>query len=394
MRIEQNQDGKWCLYDGEMKLGEYDTEEEAVAAMNAQPQYDMADATLLAGADLKDLVAAGLSGEKEIQLAMPGHYIQNGREFDITAQDFADAERNFAAAQNPLAVDYEHNTFVKGAEAPAAGWIKKIVNRGEKGLYAVVAWTERAAGQIRAGEYKFISPVFFFNAVDSKSGKKIGTLLGPAGLTNFPLIQGMEPLTAKRVATKTKENSMNEFLNKLFLALGIEAGEDVSEESAIELIKAKMTADPPRRPRTVVPASILEVLELKDGASESEARGAIMALKFPADTVPRERYEDLEESLRARDIEQMVDRACRPGGDEMECKLYPHEREWAIGEARKDFEAMKAFIRRRPKILSLMAKLPSGKKDPARIDAQQEAINRQMGVSREVFLKHNGAASN
>ena len=182
-------------------------------------------------------------------------------------------------------------------------------------------------------------------------------------------------------------------LLKILLALGIDAGdEELTDEKVVEIIKAKMVqADPPKRPKTAVPSAILEMLALKEDATESDARAAIMVLKYPPEHVPRERYEGLEQQLHDRDVKDLIDTACRPGEGEMECKLYPHEREWAMGEAQKDFAMMKTFIARRPKILSLMAKLPSGKKDSAHIDETTAAIMKQMGVSRETFIKYNTA---
>jgi phage I-like protein len=233
--------------------------------------------------------------------------------------------------------------------------------------------------------------VLFFNARDTKTGKSIGTLLGPPALTNFPLIQGMEPLTAKKIDLNKKENKpMGEFLKKLFAALGIEAADDVGEDKAIELIKAKAAPpEPPPRPKVAVPVAILKALDLSEEATEDESVGVIMALKFPSDRIPVERYRDLEEQLHERDLLDLIDKACRPGDSDMECKLYPHERDWALAEARKNFPAMQTFIKHRPKVLALMAKLPTGKKDELRIDDLQADINRQVGVSREVFLKYN-----
>jgi len=216
-------------------------------------------------------------------------------------------------------------------------------------------------------------------------------ILGEATMRKFGLKIDLERSIIYS-AMRTEEKPMKEFLAKLFAALGIESADDIEESKAIELIvAAKAKEEPPDRPKIAVPLSLLKVLDLKEDASESEARGAIMALKFPSDRVPVERYRGLEEKLHEHDVLALIDKACGAGDGDMEGKLYPHERDWALTEARKDFETMSAFIRHRPRVLSIMSKLPSGKKDPAHIDAAQEAINRQMGVSKETFVKYNAA---
>jgi len=218
-------------------------------------------------------------------------------------------------------------------------------------------------------------------------------ILGEATMRKFGLKIDLERSIIYS-AMRTEEKPMKEFLHKLLLALAIEAADDITEDAAIALIKAKMAQpEPPKRPKTVVPASILEVLQLGEEATESEARGAIMALKFPADVVPRESYERLETTLQQRDIVDLIDRACRPGSGEMEGKLYPHEREWALGEATRDYAAMSECIKRRHHVLSIMGKLPGKKDDPLVIDELQAKINKQLEVSPEMFRKHNARAN-
>ena len=369
-----------------------------------------AQATFLAGIDLKDLVTADLASETEVQIAVPGHYIQGTKEFDITIEDFADAARNFSAAENPLPVDYEHNTFVKGAEAPAAGWVKKVVDRGAQGLYAVIAWTQNAANRIRSGEYKFVSPVFFFNARDTKTGAPIGTLLGPPALTNFPLIQGMMPVTARlqaatedgrretghrssvlgqsqKIGTNKEENIS---MWKKFLAtIGISVAEDVTEEKAVELVKAKMTPVAGLR-SPVATVAVLATLDLPETASEDEVKGKILALKYPVNMVPSEQLVRLQEATKRQGIEDLIDKAIAADG-----KMYPHERDWALHADREwnkenNPALFKAFMAGRPKIMPIGDKLPDKKEDKGvAIDDIQAQVNKQMGVSAELFAKYN-----
>jgi len=95
-----------------------------------------------------------------------------------------------------LVIDYERQT--EGGEfaspdglAPAAGWIKRLVNKGKGGLWAAVEWTDRAKRHIAAGEYRYFSPVFCV----SRDSRKIARILQCA-LTNTPEAYGLKPLVA------------------------------------------------------------------------------------------------------------------------------------------------------------------------------------------------------
>lgn len=98
---------------------------------------------------------------------------------------------SFNRRGNEMVVDYEHQTL-KNDKAPAAGWIKKLVNRGKQGLWAVVDWTVTATDFLKNREYRYFSPVFNVR----KSDKKIINLFNVA-LTNSPMLNNLQPIIAK-----------------------------------------------------------------------------------------------------------------------------------------------------------------------------------------------------
>jgi len=117
--------------------------------------------------------------------------------FTITDQDLETMVANFKAhrpkAPTELAVDYEHMSAIGNQVAPAAGWVKGVEHTpGE--LWATVAWTDKAAGHIRAKEYRFISPEWHMQYKDKESGEDIGACLLSMALTNRPFIEGMQPV--------------------------------------------------------------------------------------------------------------------------------------------------------------------------------------------------------
>lgn len=89
----------------------------------------------------------------------------------------------FQGRAAPLVIDWEHASEHRaphGLDAPAAGWIDTVEVRPD-GLWGHVEWTERAAQQIQAREYRFLSPVFQYEKASSRIVR-----LTSAGLTNQP----------------------------------------------------------------------------------------------------------------------------------------------------------------------------------------------------------------
>ena len=162
------------------------------------------------------LTGAAFIGGKtaEIQLT-PGQDFtpSDGREMSVPAWriNAAIATRvieRFSKRQNPAVLDYEHQTLRKesnGQLAPAAGWLRSLQWREGSGLWATVELTERAADFIRQGEYKFISPVF---AYDASTGEVLAITM--AAITNNPAIDGMEPLALRAAASAGFIDGLNQ----------------------------------------------------------------------------------------------------------------------------------------------------------------------------------------
>ncbi len=118
-----------------------------------------------------------------VELLPMGPFIKgvDGREWQLT--DPATVVAAFDARHLPLAVDWEHATEHRapvGLDAPAAGWIDQLEARNGA-IWGHVAWTEKAAAQIAAREYRFLSPVFTYRTDDRSIAE-----LTSVGLTNSP----------------------------------------------------------------------------------------------------------------------------------------------------------------------------------------------------------------
>jgi len=109
----------------------------------------------------------------------------------VDEESIASVIANFARRGNDMVIDYEHQTL-KDVQAPAAGWIKRLVDKGREGIWAVVEWTERAKEYLKNREYRYFSPVFWV----AKEGRRVVRIENVA-LTNLPKINQLRPIVAK-----------------------------------------------------------------------------------------------------------------------------------------------------------------------------------------------------
>lgn len=107
------------------------------------------------------------------------------------------------AGKDDMVIDYEHQTLLtkqNGQPAPAAGWFNQVIWRDGLGLFAInVSWTDKAKAMIASREYRFISPVFSFNAVTGAVERLFGM-----GLTNNPGLSGLTDLS--KVVANTRQS--------------------------------------------------------------------------------------------------------------------------------------------------------------------------------------------
>ncbi len=150
----------------------------------------------------------------EIQILPLGTISHPEGTFKVTPESVEDCIRQFKSKTNDLVVDYEHQTHA-GKEAPAAGWIKELHNRGAKGLWATVEWTNRATERLKNGEYRYLSPVVLANKVTGQ----FRTLVS-AALTNYPQIDGMKPILNKSILQFKASNEVDLYVPKTSIVLG------------------------------------------------------------------------------------------------------------------------------------------------------------------------------
>jgi len=142
---------------------------------------------------------------------------------------------DFERRGNDMVIDYEHQTL-KDVQAPAAGWVKRLINRGTEGLWVIVEWTKQAKEYLENREYRYFSPVFWV----SDNGRKIVKIENVA-LTNYPRINNLRPIMAKM--SLEEERQARENRSKKY-KIGIKEGGHVTKPGEWESVPDDEWLDP------------------------------------------------------------------------------------------------------------------------------------------------------
>ncbi|WP_169753728.1 phage protease [Campylobacter curvus] len=208
--------------------------------------------------------------EHEILLAVTGEW--NGHHsgaFRVDKLDIQRMKENFDSRKIDLVVDYEHQSLW-GGEAPAAGWITEVWSaKDDSELWGKVKWTDRALEYIKNEEYRYLSPVFNFSAVDQKTGANIGVRLESVALTNTPFLDELgEVKINKNFNQLIKEQNMAE-KNPNMQPEGQGADNSAQYEAQIAELKNQLNA------------SQTELESLRTQIAEAKVEAAIVANKIP-----------------------------------------------------------------------------------------------------------------
>ena len=138
--------------------------------------------------------------------------------------------------------DFHHATDAFAADvavqgAPAQGWVLDLdIRTGADGtvqLWALTRWLSTAAQYIRDGAYKWASVSCFLNAIDPKTGKRVGATITSVAITNTPFIQGMQQLAASRLNGWVEAATTPlDAVGKLKELLGLKETDDVGQVMA------------------------------------------------------------------------------------------------------------------------------------------------------------------
>ncbi|MEN4243883.1 phage protease [Serratia marcescens] len=281
-----------------------------------------------------------------------------------------------AAQRNtPYCFDYEHQTLhskTNGKPNPAAGWFSRLEWVEGKGLFAVdVEWTEAARAMIEAKEYRFISPLFNYDAQGN-----VKHFIN-AALTNTPALDDMEALLAAASQQLTGENTVDELLEQLrwMLNLPLSSTED---DIKIELQKLiDRLSD--NQGTAAASVNLLELLTQKDeriAALSAQAPSVPDPAKFvPVSvlTAVQQQLADLSQKVTGGEVNGLIQAALSDG------RLLPDMQEWAKSLGNKDIDSLKSYLDKAPKVAALNAMQTGGKSptdvlDKSGLDADALAV--------------------
>ena len=309
----------------------------------------------------KDAVLGDDSSTSWIQISESGSWAgHDAGEFTLGRAEFSSAIDAFLAQKNPIVVDYEHSSTALAPEgAPAAGWILDLEARGDEEkeeLWAFVEWTEKAADRIRAKEYRFVSPVWMFDAPHRVSGEELLAELHSLALTNTPFLDGMAPVELSRL-----RGAQNQELRNMVTELqeeSPEVGEAPEEEGApgleavAEMLLAGLELEDPMDLLGMVESNLEALLSVLVGEPSEEeeseqAEGAELALD-----VALSRNAELEQRVTdlAAEIERFHQVEAEAEADEaIACgRASSEQRDSLVKLYRTDRELFESLVSARP----------------------------------------------
>ncbi len=345
---------------------------------------DMAKTLLIAfAAPIVALTPADAGEGHWVQLCPAGSFkARDGRGpfeagFGDALQAIIDRSKEIAGLTE-LVIDYDHQSVFGardgvGGTAKAAGWVKEMQVRAN-GIWGRVEWTPAASEAIKAGEYRYLSPVLLQNRTD---GRVLAIRM--AALTNTPALDLAEVAASAAFSVETSEEgaSMDKILAALGLAQG--SGED-AVLSAITKLQASSTA-------VALAAGVAA-----DATSDQviAAFNAKMTRPDPAQFVPLSALTELQNevkvlqtALSADKAGAAVDKAIKDG------KLAPALKDWGMSLASQDLAKFEAFAAGAP-VLTAQQTTPARKRqegDAPALDESQAAVAAALGIDPKTYAE-------
>nr|DAE96189.1 MAG TPA: hypothetical protein [Caudoviricetes sp.] len=300
--------------------------------------------------------------------------------------------RQIAAALNQrsidLVVDYEHATLKaqeSGDPAPASGWLKPAGFQYIDGVglcSTLFEWTEKAKGYIEAKEYKYTSPVFFYN----KAGEVLG--LHSFALTNTP---NLDILPEARLAAAAQDflsqqfdedSTMKEFLELMRKKLGLP--ETATEEELLTAANSAFAKMDGAFGTTLATDQTLTVAI--DKAVEVKTAANSQTTIDPTKYVPMAVYQEAVANANnaaanaaTKEIEDLITAACSDGRLTGKATI-----DWVKEQAKTNPEFAKSHIESLPKIAALSQKQTTTvdiNKQTPQTDPLKDDVFSMLGVS-------------
>ncbi|MCH7357443.1 phage protease [Acinetobacter sp. NIPH 1958] len=298
--------------------------------------------------------------------------------------------RQIVAALNQrnidMVIDYEHATLksqVSGEPAPAAGWLKSENFRYIDGVgicSAKFEWLDKAKGYIESGEYKYLSPVLFYN--------KLGEILAliNVALTNTPALDQLPEAKLAAAAQEyfaqnNEDLIMNEFLKLMLQKLGL--AETASEQEVLAAANSVFTKIDGAFGTTVstdqtLAAAIDKAIEVKAAANSQ-----VDPTQYVPIAVYREAVTEAGKAVvgaKTKEIDDLIVAACSDGRLTGQATIA-----WYKEQAKTNPDFVKAQIEELPKIAALTQRQTEqtnlgGNHQPKTVDDIDQQVSAQLGL--------------
>ena len=304
-------------------------------------------------------------------------------------QSVISATRAYHGPQD-IVIDYDHQSDYAavpgvGGQAPAAGWIDDLEARAD-GLWGRVEWTPAATEKLAAREYRYLSPVFTYDAAGNVQ------MILRAGLTNSPALD----IKAVASANATTEEDPDMDLAHLRKLLGLaDKADETAIMSAIEKLQGDHDTLASDRKALLEAAGLKGDTKAADAATAIKTAVASAAAKEeapdPAKFVPASAVADLLKEVNALKAGRAQDQAEVAVASAIESgKLVPALKDWALDLAARDQKAFEAYLGAAPAIMTAGATLTAqpGKDNEHGLTADELSICSAMGLDPKAFAEN------
>lgn len=301
-----------------------------------------------------------------------------------------------ATRSTDIVIDYEHQTLLaeqNGKPAPASGWVDpKSLEWRDDGLYGRVDWKAAAAKAIGDDEYRYLSPVFPY---DANTGEVLDLL--HLALTNSPAIDdAIAVLAAARMSAMPEINEEDSPVKReqLINTLGLAAdATDADIEAALAALKAGNAELAALREGLGVAAdgNAVEVVAVLKGKAAKAAQPDMSQF------VPKAVFDETQTqlaALKAGGDKAEVDRLIKEGLDDGRI-AGKATAEWLREQG---LAVLKAHLQDSPSIAALKSsqtqgKKPEGDEQQGELSKEELAVCKNMGISPDDFKKSKAASA-
>jgi phage I-like protein len=313
---------------------------------------------------------------------------------------FQALKANTPHQEGDLVIDYEHQTLKakeNGQPAIASGFfnIDDVRFIEGKGLFIKPKWTEKAQAHLSAGEYKYISAVFGYDATTGRP-----SYLHSAALVNRPGVDGMKPLTLlaadlylkKTNTNNQKDTAVNPILLAILQALGIKVDGDLpTEPAALSALNTQVTTA-----LAALQADAGKVASLNDQVAVLSAGQANPATHVPiaAITELQNTVAALQAQVSGGEVEKLVQQGLADG------RIIASMEGWATELGKQSVAQLQAYLDKSAPIAALSGKQTKdlnldaeGNKltGVAALSAEDKDAATALGISHEDFAKQKDA---